>query len=260
MTTTIDLNADMGESFGAWSIGDGVDADIMPLISSANIAAGFHAGDPSTMRATLQLAARHGVGVGVHPGFRDLVGFGRRAIAAPPEELVNDALYQLGALRELAHLEGLNMQHFKLHGALFMHAAKDADFAGLLCEGLARVAPQLPVYCLAGSALDEAARMQGLPRVHEFYADRDYNDEGSIVFVRKVQRLDPDTVAQKVLRACQQGTVEAVSGKSVAVDFQSICIHSDTPGALALVKAVRKALDDAGIRVTRPTPSATANA
>jgi UPF0271 protein len=252
MTTTIDLNADMGESFGAWSIGDGVDADIMALISSANIAAGFHAGDPGTMRTTLQLAARHGVGVGVHPGFRDLVGFGRRAIAAPPEELVNDALYQLGALRELAHLEDLTVQHFKLHGALFMHAAKDSDFAGLLCDGLARVAPELSIYCLAGSALDEAAMSQGLPRVHEFYADRDYNDEGSIVFVRKVQRLDPEKVAKKVLRACQQGMVETVTGKTVEVAFQSVCIHSDTPGALALVEAVRHTLDDAGIKIAPP--------
>lgn len=124
MTTTIDLNADMGESFGAWTIGDGVDPDIMPLISSANIAAGFHAGDPSTMVETLRLASRHGVSVGVHPGFRDLVGFGRRPILAPADELVNDALYQLGAFRELACLEGLEVNHFKLHGALFMHAAQ----------------------------------------------------------------------------------------------------------------------------------------
>ncbi|MGY4876650.1 5-oxoprolinase subunit PxpA [Vreelandella aquamarina] len=260
MTTTIDLNADMGESFGAWSIGDGVDADIMPLISSANIAAGFHAGDPGTMRATLQLAARYGVGVGVHPGFRDLVGFGRRAISASAEELVNDAIYQLGALRELAYLEGLTMRHFKLHGALFMHAAKDVDFAGLLCAGLARTAPQVPVYCLAGSALDEEAKKLELPRVHEFYADRDYNDEGSIVFVRKVQRLDPDKVAQKVLQACQQGTVESVTGKTVKVAFQSVCIHSDTPGALALVKAVRGALDDAGIHVAIPKITEVGNA
>ncbi|UTD56693.1 5-oxoprolinase subunit PxpA [Halomonas sp. MS1] len=252
MTKTIDLNADMGESFGAWSIGDGVDADIMPLISSANIAAGFHAGDPTTMQHTLRLASQYGVGVGVHPGFDDLVGFGRRAIAAPAVELVNDAIYQLGALRELACLEGIKMHHFKLHGALFMHAAKDADFAEQLCSALAKVAPELPIYCLAGSAFDKAAKALGLPRVNEFYADRDYNDEGSIVFVRKVQRLDPEKVAQKVLRACEQGRVESVSGKIVPVTFQSVCIHSDTPGALALVKAVRNTLDKAGIKVAAP--------
>jgi len=252
MTTTIDLNADMGESFGAWTIGDGVDPDIMPLISSANIAAGFHAGDPSTMVETLRLASRHRVGVGVHPGFRDLVGFGRRPILAPADELVNDALYQLGALRELARLEGLEIHHFKLHGALFMHAARDVEFAEKLAAALAMVAPTLPVYCLSGSAIDHAAERVGLPRVHEFYADRDYNDEGSIVFVRKVQRLDPQRVADKVLRACKEGKVETVSGQQVVVQFQSVCIHSDTPGALSLVKAVREALDKAGITVAAP--------
>lgn len=204
------------------------------------------------MQHTLRLASQYGVGVGVHPGFDDLVGFGRRAIAAPAVELVNDAIYQLGALRELARLEGIKMHHFKLHGALFMHAAKDADFAEQLCSALAKVAPELPIYCLAGSAFDKAAKAFGLPRVNEFYADRDYNDEGSIVFVRKVQRLDPEKVAQKVLRACEQGTVESVSGKIVPVTFQSVCIHSDTPGALALVKAVRNTLDKAGIKVTAP--------
>lgn len=252
MTATIDLNADMGESFGAWTVGDGVDPDIMPLISSANIAAGFHAGDPSTMLETIRLASRYGVSVGVHPGFRDLVGFGRRPILAAADELVNDVLYQMGALRELARLEGLELSHFKLHGALFMHAAQDEAFAEKLTAALVTVAPQLSVYCLAGTALDKAAESVGLSRVHEFYADRDYNDEGSIVFVRNVQRLDPQKVAQKVLRACQEGKVETVGGQQVAVQFQSICIHSDTPGALSLVQAVRESLDSAGIAVTAP--------
>lgn len=252
MTLTIDLNSDMGEGFGAWSIGDGVDPDIMPFISSANIAAGFHAGDPSIMIDTLRLASRYGVRVGVHPGFRDLVGFGRRHISAPADELVNDALYQLGALRELAHLEGLKMHHFKLHGALFMHAARDKEFAEKLTSALAIVAPDLYIYCLADSAIDNGAKSVGLQRVHEFYADRDYDDEGSIVFVRKIKQLDPELVAQKVLRACQDNEVEALSGKLVKVKFDSICIHSDTPGALSLIKAVRAALDDAGIKVAAP--------
>lgn len=252
MTLKIDLNSDMGEGFGAWSIGDDVDLDIMPLISSANIAAGFHAGDPSTMIETLRLASRHGVCVGVHPGFRDLVGFGRRHISAPADELVNDALYQLGALRELAHLEGIKMHHFKLHGALFMHAAQDKEFAEKLTSALVIVAPELYIYCLADSAIDNAAKNVGLQRVHEFYADRDYDDKGNIVFVRKVKQLDPELVAQKVLRACQNNEVESVSGKIVKVKFKSVCIHSDTPGALSLVKAVRVALDSAGIKVIAP--------
>ncbi|WP_192034594.1 5-oxoprolinase subunit PxpA [Halomonas sp. YLGW01] len=249
MTTTIDLNADMGEGFGAWRIGDGVDPHILPLISSANVAAGFHAGDPTTMADILRQAAEHGVAVGVHPGYRDLVGFGRRHIHASAEELVNDALYQLGALRELAAHENLTLHHFKLHGALFMHAARDDEFAQALCRALKHVAPSLPIYCLAGTAIDRAASEAGISRIHEFYADRDYNDEGGIVFVRKVKPLEPEAVAQKVLKACQDGVVEAVSGKHVHVSFQSICIHSDTPGALSLVKSVRSALDQAGFEI-----------
>ena len=204
------------------------------------------------MIETLRLASRHGVCVGVHPGFRDLVGFGRRHISAPADELVNDALYQLGALRELANLEGLKMHHFKLHGALFMHAARDQEFAEKLTSALAIVAPDLPIYCLANSAIDHAAKKVDLRRVHEFYADRDYDDEGNIVFVRKVKQLNPELVAQKVLRACQNKEVEAVSGKIVTVKFDSICIHSDTPGSLSLIRTVRAALDNAGIEVAAP--------
>ncbi|WP_122983324.1 5-oxoprolinase subunit PxpA [Halomonas caseinilytica] len=252
MTMTIDLNADMGEGFGAWRIGDGVDPHILPLISSANVAAGFHAGDPTTMADILRQAAEHGVAVGVHPGYRDLVGFGRRHIHASAEELVNDALYQLGALRELAAYEEMTLHHFKLHGALFMHAARDNEFAAALCRALKRVAPSLPIYCLAGTAIDRAAAKAGISRVHEFYADRDYDDEGCIVFVRKVKPLEPETVAEKVLKACREGVVEAVSGKQVPVSFQSICIHSDTPGALSLVESVRSALDRAGFEVKAP--------
>ncbi|CAM4080707.1 5-oxoprolinase subunit PxpA [Vreelandella rituensis] len=249
MKLTIDLNADMGEGLGAWTIGDGVDASMLPLISTANVAAGFHAGDSTTMVNTLRDAARHGVAIGVHPGFNDLIGFGRRHIDASPEELVNDVLYQLGALRELANREGLSLHHLKLHGALFMHAARDEDFAQALCATLQQSASELPIYCLAGTALDLAAAERGLPRVHEFYADRAYDDQGGIVFVRRVARLDPDQVASKVLRACHEGVVASTSGRLVPVSFQSICIHSDTPGALELTKAVRGALDEAGITV-----------
>ncbi|WP_158773673.1 5-oxoprolinase subunit PxpA [Cobetia sp. L2A1] len=249
MKTCIDLNADMGEGFGCWSIGQGIDASIMPLISSANIAAGFHAGDPTTMRQCLRRAAVHNVNVGVHPGFRDLVGFGRRHIEAAPDELVNDVLYQLGALRELAHGEGLVLHHLKLHGALFMHAAKDKPFAAALCEGLACVASDLPIYCLAGSALDLEAEQRCLPRVHEFYADRDYDDTGSIVFIRKIVPRDPMEVAEKVALACREGRVISVTGTSVPVSFDSICIHSDTPGALEILKAVRHRLNEEGVHV-----------
>lgn len=179
--TEVDLNSDMGEGFGPWTIGDGVDAAIMPLISSANIATGFHAGDPSSMRRTVEMAAEHGVAIGAHPGFRDLVGFGRRHIAAPAIELVNDMLYQLGALREFARLQGLSLQHVKPHGALYMHLARDEVAARLFVETLQRLEPELLLYCMPGSATWRIGRELGQPLVREFYADRDYDRSGSIV-------------------------------------------------------------------------------
>lgn len=148
--TEVDLNSDMGEGFGPWTIGDGVDAAIMPLISSANIATGFHAGDPSSMRRTVEMAAEYGVAIGAHPGFRDLVGFGRRHIQAPAIELVNDMLYQLGALREFARLEGLALQHVKPHGALYMHLARDEAAARLFVETLQRLEPEAAALLHAG--------------------------------------------------------------------------------------------------------------
>ncbi|WP_110649031.1 5-oxoprolinase subunit PxpA [Salinicola peritrichatus] len=254
--TTIDLNADMGEGFGAWCIGEGIDSQILPLISAANVAAGFHAGDPTTMSRVLREAARHGVAVGVHPSFRDLVGFGRRHIDASADELVDDTLYQLGALRELASREGLRLHHFKLHGALYMHAARDKTYATALAGALSQVAPDLSVYCLAGSALDRAAAEAGLNRVHEFYADRDYDDQGSIILVRRTDALDPQAVAHKVLTACRDGVVESISGRRVAVGFQSVCFHSDTPGALALIRATRETLEQAGFEIRSPRQQA----
>src|SRR6218665_1330379 len=217
MKQCIDLNSDMGEGFGPWRIGDGIDEQIMPLISSANIATGFHAGDPGTMHRTVALAKVHGVGVGAHPGLRDLVGFGRRHIDIPAPELVNDIIYQLGALREFARLAGLHLQHIKPHGALYMHPARD--------EALAR------------------------PVVREFYADRAYAATGSIVFTRRPGRLDPRPVADKVVRACVEGRVRTVQGGDIAIGFDSVCIHSDTPGALELLQALRQALADNAIRV-----------
>ncbi|MDT4835826.1 hypothetical protein FQZ97_695030 [compost metagenome] len=248
----VDLNSDMGEGFGPWTIGDGVDEAIMPLISSANIATGFHAGDPNIMRRTIELAVRHGVGIGAHPGFRDLVGFGRRHINAPATELINDMLYQLGALREFARLHGTRLQHIKPHGALYMHLARDEQAAREFVETLHRLDPELMLFCMDGSATWRAAQELGQPVVREFYADRDYDNSGSIVFIRRVKALDPQEVAAKVLRACQQGKVRTVEGEDIDIAFDSICIHSDTPGALALVEATRAALDAAGIAITAP--------
>jgi 5-oxoprolinase (ATP-hydrolysing) subunit A len=248
----VDLNSDMGEGFGPWRIGDGVDEAIMPLISSANIATGFHAGDPNIMARTVQLAREAGVGIGAHPGFRDLVGFGRRNITETPQALVNDILYQLGALREFTRLHGLKLQHVKPHGALYMHAARDEALSRLLVETLQQLDPDLLLFCMESSATCRIAREIGQPVVREFYADRDYDRSGSIVFIRRVGRLEPEQVAEKVLRACIDGTVRTVEGVDIDIDFDSICIHSDTPGALDLVQTTREHLVREGIRITSP--------
>ena len=248
----VDFNSDMGEGFGPWTIGDGVDTELMGFISSANIATGFHAGDPGTMRRTVETAKRLGVAIGAHPGFRDLVGFGRRHIHAPAQELVDDMLYQLGALREIARAQGVPLQHIKPHGALYMHLARDEQAARLLVENLQRLEPQLLLYCMPDSVIWRVARELGQPVIREFYADRDYDLSGSIVFTRQVRALDPGEVAAKVLRACQSGLVRTVEGQDLPIAFDSICLHSDTPGALALVQATRQALDQAGIEVRAP--------
>lgn len=249
MKTRVDINCDMGEGFGAWMFGDDVDAQMMPLVSSINLAAGFHAGDPNTVARTVTLAVEHNVGIGVHPGFRDLVGFGRRHINAPASELVNDAIYQLGAVREFVSLSQLQLQHFKLHGALYMHAARDEEFACALIDALQIVAPELPVLVMDGTAIHQAANDRGQPVIREFYADRAYGSNGQIVFTRNVGALSPTEVAAKVLRACQDGTVNTVDGTTVPIAFESVCIHSDTRGAVELMTHSRAALDRTGVAV-----------
>jgi UPF0271 protein len=250
---SIDLNSDMGEGFGPWTIGDGVDEAIMPLISSANIATGFHAGDPRIMNRTVLQAREHGVCIGAHPGFRDLVGFGRRDMRESAEALVHDIVYQLGALREFARLHGLRLQHVKPHGALYMQAARDEALSRRLIETLQELEPTLALYCMESSVTYRLARELNQPVVREFYADRDYDASGSIVFTRYTQPLDPAQVAEKVLRACTEGRVRTVEGKDIPIDFDSVCIHSDTPGALSLVRATREKLEAHGIRIAPPS-------
>ncbi|PKW00116.1 UPF0271 protein [Amycolatopsis echigonensis] len=258
MITTVDVNCDMGEGFGAWTFGGDVDSSMFSLVSSANIAAGFHAGDPSSIAVAVDRAIEHGVGIGVHPGFGDLVGFGRRHIAAAADELVNDCLYQIGAVREFAARRGRSLQHVKLHGALYMHAAEDDEFSDALVTALRKTSPELPVLCMAGTALEAAAKSHGQPIVREFYADRHYGDDGRIVFTRDVGALSPAETAEKVRLACRKGVVHTVTGNTVPVTFESICIHSDTRGAYDLIVATRRALAEEGIKVSSfadPTPA-----
>ncbi|SKC93275.1 5-oxoprolinase subunit PxpA [Paraburkholderia hospita] len=251
---SVDLNSDMGEGFGVWTIGGGVDEAIMPQISSANIAAGFHAGDPCTIANTVAMAKKFGVGIGVHPGYRDLIGFGRRVIHASSEELVNDVVYQCGAMREFARLHGSDLSHVKLHGALYMHAAVDETFATALVHALHTLDAGLPIYCMANSVIERIARTCGHPVVCELYADRDYDDSGSIVFSRRVHAPEPGAIARKVLRACTEGRVATTDGGDVAIEFESVCVHSDTPGAVQILKAVREVLAQHDVAIECPVP------
>lgn len=246
----VDINCDMGEAFGRWRVGDTEDATLMGLISSANIATGFHAGDPNLMDQTVRLAVEHGVGVGAHPGYQDLQGFGRRKINGTARELVNDMVYQVGALREFARRHGANLQHVKPHGALYMEMAVNPELAQLFVHYMRTVAPNAYIFCMAGSATEMAAQEAGHPVAREFYADRDYDESGSIVFTRDAGRPDPAAIARKVLRACKEGKVTAVTGKDIEVPFETICFHSDTLGALEIVRNMREALIAEGIRIS----------
>ncbi|WP_261888156.1 5-oxoprolinase subunit PxpA [Vibrio rhizosphaerae] len=248
----MDVNSDIGEGFGHWYVGDNADAQIIPLISSANIATGFHAGDPSTMYTTVGLAKQHSVSVGAHPGYRDLLGFGRRHIHTSARELIHDIIYQVGALREIACAHEVTLQHVKPHGALYMHLAHDYEAANLFVNQIHRLAPELILYVMHGTKLHQLALDKGHPVVCEFYADREYDQSGSIVLTRKTGLLAPNQVAKKILKACRENKVTTLDHQEISVQFDSICIHSDSPGALALVKVVRQTLEQAGISVEAP--------
>ncbi len=249
MRNVVDLNCDMGEGFGQWVLGEAPDDEVMAIISSANIAAGFHAGDPNTMDRVVRLAQIHGVGLGAHPGYRDLQGFGRRFIRASADELVNDILYQIGAIREFGRRYGIPLQHVKPHGALYMEAAANEDLSRRILDSLRRGAGEPIIFCMEASKTYEIARSSGYPVVREFYADRDYDATGSIVFKRSVARPDPEKIAEKCVRACKEGRVATVDGEDIDIGFESICFHSDTPGALEIGRAIRAALIAEGIRI-----------
>ncbi|MEM6696739.1 MAG: 5-oxoprolinase subunit PxpA, partial [Pseudomonadota bacterium] len=242
MAKVVDLNCDMGEGFGHWSYGDASDEALIEVVTSANVATGYHAGDPNIMNNVAALAAKHGVGLGAHPGYSDHQGFGRRVIAAQPQELVNDIVYQTGALREFARRHGTDLQHVKPHGALYMTLAKDPEFSTLLVDALRTTGPDLYLFMMDVAVTRDIARAAGQPIVREFYADREYDASGSIVFSRKVDGYDPAAVAEKCVKACTTGKVTTVDGQEIDIEFESICFHSDTPGALKIGTAIRDAL------------------
>jgi len=247
--SAVDINCDMGEAFGRWRMGDTDDSKLMDLISSASVATGFHAGDPNLMDETVRRAVQHGVNVGAHPGYKDLQGFGRRKIDGNNEEIVNDIVYQVGALREFCRRHDTSLQHVKPHGALYMEMAVNADLSRSFIQTMRIVSPNTPVFCMGISETYRLATEAGQPTIRELYADRDYNDNGSIVFTRHVGKLKPEDIAEKVVRACLEGKVRTISGGTINIEFESICFHSDSPGSFEIASAVREALVSNDIRI-----------
>ncbi|WP_293785796.1 LamB/YcsF family protein [uncultured Aeromicrobium sp.] len=245
----MDLNSDVGESFGRWELGD--DEAMLAVVSSANVACGFHAGDPSTIRRTCGWAAKHGVRIGAQVGYRDLAGFGRRFIDASARELTDDVVYQIGALQALAHTAGARVSYVKPHGALYNAAVHHETHARAVVDAVAEVDPDLPVLGLPGSALLAAAEAKGLRAVREAFADRAYTPEGTLVSRREPGAVlhDPRHVAERVTRMVTDGAVEAIDGSVVRLDVDSVCVHGDSPDAVAIARAVREHLTSAGVRI-----------
>jgi len=248
----IDLNSDVGESFGNYKLG--LDEDVIPLISSANIACGYHAGDPAVMRRTVALARTHGVGLGAHPGLPDLVGFGRRNMDVTLEEIRDFVTYQIGALQAVAALQGARLQHVKPHGALYNMAVKTPEIWGAVAEVMAKLDERLILFVLAGpdrQELQAIGRRRGIRIAFEFFADRAYNSDGTLVS-RKLPGAvihDNDVVAAKVVKLVKEGKVKTVDGSEIELQAETICVHGDNPKAVALVRQIRETLDAAGVAV-----------
>lgn len=245
----LDLNADVGESYGAWTLGD--DAAVLDVVTSANVACGFHAGDPLTLRTTCRYAAERGVVVGAQVAYRDLVGFGRRFMDVPPDELTADIIYQLGALSAMAQVEGTDVAYVKPHGALYNAVVHHEAQARALVDAVVAVDTSLPVLGLPGSLVLELARDAGLRAVTEAFADRGYTPDGRLVPRTEPGAVlhDPVEVAARVVRLAREGLVTAVDGTDVEVRAESVCIHGDTPGAVAMAQAVRVALERSGVEI-----------
>jgi UPF0271 protein len=248
----IDLNCDMGESFGPWRMG--ADEQVMPNITSANIACGAHAGDPQVMRRTVRLAVQHDVGVGAHPGFPDLQGFGRRDIRADPSEMEDSVLAQVGALAALARAEGAALRHVKAHGALYTMANRDATLAGAVARAIRAFDPSLVMFVLPGTEMERAGRDAGLRIALEGFADRAYEPDGSLTPRSRPGAVihDPDAVVQRGIRMVRDGVVLTTDGREIAMKIDTICVHGDTVGAPELTRQLREGLESAGIRIARP--------
>ena len=249
MGRAVDINSDLGESFGAYTIGD--DAAMMPVITSASIACGFHGGDPVVMERTVRLARSHGVEIGAHPGFPDLAGFGRREMRLSPDEIRAILIYQIGALWGFGRAQGARLQHVKPHGALYNMAANDAGWSRAIAEAVAGVDPGLILVALHGSAMEQAGRDAGLRVAREAFGDRGYTRGGTLVARGHPGALvtQPAAVARRVVQMVTEGTVETVDGGEIRLVPDTLCFHGDTPGAAQLVRAARDALSRAGVEI-----------
>lgn len=245
--TSIDLNSDLGEGFGAWQMGD--DTAMLAVVTSANIACGFHAGDPAGIFSVLKEAAARDVAVGAHVAYRDLVGFGRRNMEPSSAELVGDVIYQIGALQGLATAAGTKVRYVKPHGALYNTIAHDKRQAADVIAAIKAVDPSLVLMALAGAPIVAQARAAGLSVVCEAFADRAYNADGSLVSRRLPGAVlhDAQAIAQRTLRMVESGRVTAIDGTDIALEAQSICVHGDTPEAVAIARALRETLVRRGV-------------
>lgn len=235
----VNINCDMGESFGLYKMGD--DAAIMPFITEANVACGFHGSDPNHMRSTVALAKEHGVKVGAHFSLPDLAGFGRREMKMNRDEMANIIAYQVGALKAFLDMASLPLNHLKPHGALYGMAAKQEHIAQAVAD--IGVHYQVPVFGLAGTLQEQVYTARGLEFCAEYYADLDYTDEGGLIITREHHAVDPEIAAARCLRAVEDGKSESIDGKEIDVRAESVCIHSDTPNAVAVADAVRNILE-----------------
>ncbi len=234
----IELNCDMGEAFGLYRCGD--DEGIMPLIDVANVACGFHASDPVVMRRTVRLAKQHGVRVGAHPSFPDLQGFGRREMKMGHDELVACVIYQVGALKAFLDLEGMALNHVKPHGALYGVASRDPEVAEAIAEAVAAFG--VPIMGMGGTLHEEIYTARGLTFIPEYYTDLDYTDEGRLIITREHAATDPEEAARRAVKVARDGFATSVNGKEFPMKASCFCIHSDTPTAVPLARAVRAAL------------------
>lgn len=249
MVTAIDLNSDLGESFGAWTMGD--DTAILQLVSSANVACGFHAGSPAGLLSTLRMAKQQGVAIGAHVSYPDLVGFGRRNMDISSDELTADVIYQIGALQGLARAAGTEVRYVKPHGALYNTIAHDERQALAVINAIQSIDAGLPLVGLAGSRVLELAQEKGLRTIAEAFADRAYHTDGSLVSRREAGSVLHDTqhIAERMLQLITQGGVTSIEGEFTPVKADSICVHGDSPGAIEMARQIRNLLEEKGIAI-----------